>query len=361
MSTTRPEAKSAAKSTAKPAEEHSSALKATLTGILDQLRARRDIEPLDASIDLEGETVLVTGANSGLGRGIARDLARRRASKLILACRSGIPETGEALRRETGNQNIEMRRVDLADFESIEAMVQELKRDGIVLDRVIFNAGVVSSGGAKTREGFEQMFGVNFIANALLTLRLLEEGIIPSARASRTKEGEEGAPPRIVYIASDAHRSGSPIVLSSFGDYRDFGLKESMKEYGHSKLALMLFAHELAARFKGELEIFTLCPGAVNSNISREAPRLIQPVLRVVMRLLFASPDEAAEPAVFLAKSDTLRGRTGVYFHMRAERDPAEAVSDLALRREVFARTLELLKERGAAIDPRAIEALGSR
>ncbi|NLE48249.1 MAG: SDR family NAD(P)-dependent oxidoreductase, partial [Sandaracinaceae bacterium] len=152
---------------------HGNALTATLTGVLDQLRARHDIGALEPAVHFEGETVLVTGANSGLGRGIARDLALRRASRVILACRSGIPQTAEELERETKNPNLEMRHVDLADFASIEALVQGLKRDGIVLDRVFFNAGVVSSGGAQTREGFELMFGVNFIANALLTLRLL--------------------------------------------------------------------------------------------------------------------------------------------------------------------------------------------
>lgn len=328
---------------------HGNAFSATLTGVLDQLRSPKDIAPLEPSITFEGETILVTGANSGLGRGIARDLAMRGASKLILACRSGIPETAEDLERETGNLNIEMRRVDLADFASIEALVASLKRDGIVLDRAIFNAGVVSSGGAKTSEGFELMFGVNFIANALLTLRLLEEGVIPTSKFAGNLPREDG-PPRLIYISSDAHRSGTPIVLPSFGDYREFGISESMKEYGHSKLALMLFVHELAERSKGELEIFTLCPGAVNSNLSREAPRLVQPVLRAVMSLLFASPEKAAEPAVFLSKSETLSGRTGVYFHMRAERQPAASVLDRALREQVAARTLSLLKERGAPI-----------
>lgn len=330
---------------------HGNAFTATLTGVLDQFRARKEIAPLDASISFEGETILVTGANSGLGRGIARDLAQRGASRLILACRSGIPETAEALERETGNANLEMRRVDLSDFSSIEALVMGLKRDGVILDRAIFNAGVVSSGGAKTQEGFELMFGVNFIANALLTLRLLEEGIIPSSFKGNTPRPE--SPPRLVYIASDAHRSGSPITLSSFGEYRDFGITESMKEYGHSKLALMLFVHELAERLKGELEIFTLCPGAVNSNISREAPRFIQPALRLVMKLLFASPERAAEPAVFLSKSESLSGRTGVYFHMRAERAPADAVLDGPFRQQVFERTLALLNERGAEITMR--------
>lgn len=332
---------------------HGNALTATLTGVLDQLRARHDIGALEPAVHFEGETVLVTGANSGLGRGIARDLALRRASRVILACRSGIPQTAEELERETKNPNLEMRHVDLADFASIEALVQGLKRDGIVLDRVFFNAGVVSSGGAQTREGFELMFGVNFIANALLTLRLLEEGVIPSSRFGAKPASK---PARLVYIASDAHRSGRPITLEDFGAYRDFGISQSMKEYGHSKLALMLFVFELAERFKGELEIFALCPGAVNSNISREAPRFVQPLLRGVMKAFFASPEKAAEPAIFLGKSESLSGRTGVYFHMRAEREPAEAVRDEALRNKMFARTLALLNERGAAIQTREIK-----
>src|SRR5690606_6606668 len=179
------------------------ALIATITGILDQRKVEPSIGPLPPEARLEGDTVLITGANSGLGFGIAKDVARRGAARVILACRSGIPEAGEAIARETGHPRIEMRKVDLADLDSVRALADGLRDDGVVLDRVIFNAGVMPANDSATKQGFELMFGVNFLANACLALRLLEHGVVPNE--SLAKEPKKAArPPRMVFVASDA-------------------------------------------------------------------------------------------------------------------------------------------------------------
>lgn len=325
---------------------HGNALTATITGILDQRKVKPTVGALPPNVRLDGDTVLITGANSGLGFGIAKDVARRGASRIILACRSGIPEAGEAISRETGNANVEMRRVDLADLRSVHALADSLRDDGVTIDRAIFNAGVMPARDAATKQGFELMFGVNFLANACLTLRLLEDGVIPNRSLARESR-DAARPPRIVYVASDAHRSGHPLDFDRFGEYRHYGIKDGMKQYGHSKLALVTFAQALASKLvvdgKPEVEVFSMCPGAVNSNISRDAPAFLKPLLSWVMGRFFASPEKAAEPVLYLARADEMNGRTGVYVHIRTEKAPADQALDPACQAQLWEATRALL------------------
>jgi NAD(P)-dependent dehydrogenase (short-subunit alcohol dehydrogenase family) len=324
---------------------HGNALTATLTGILDQRRAKATVGALPATERFDGETVLITGANSGLGYGIAKDVARRGAARLILACRSGIPEAGEAIARETGHPRVEMRKVDLSDLASVNALADGLRDDGVILHRAIFNAGVMPARDSATKQGFELMFGVNFLANACLSLRLLEDGVIPNQSLAKTAR-QADRPPRIVYVASEAHRSGHPLDFSAFGEYRSYGIKDGMKQYGHSKLALVTFAQALASRLapggRPEVEVFSMCPGAVNSNISRDAPAWLKPALSWVMGRFFASPEKAAEPVIYLARADAMDGRTGVYVHMRTEKPPADQALDPVCQEKLWQATHDL-------------------
>ena len=101
-------------------------------------------------------------------------------------------------------------------------------------------------------------------------------------------------------------------------------------EYGRSKLHLCTFATEFARRANpgGEVVVgvHSLCPGPVASNIAREAPAWLKPVVSPLLKLLFRSPAKAAEPVVLLAGGSEMGGRNGVYLHMMREK----AVSDLA-------------------------------
>jgi NAD(P)-dependent dehydrogenase (short-subunit alcohol dehydrogenase family) len=322
------------------------ALAATITGILDLRQTEATIDALPPDARFDGETVLITGANTGLGFGIAKDVARRGPSRLILACRSGIPEAGEAIARETGHPRVEMRKVDLSDLASVDALADALRDEGVRLDRVILNAGVMPAHDSATKQGFEIMFGVNFLANARLSLRLLEDGVIANRSLARDPS-PAARPPRLVFVASDAHRGGHPLDFETFGEYRSYGITDGMKQYGHSKLALITFANALAKRLapggEPEVEVFAICPGAVNSNISRDAPAWLKPVLSWVMGRFFASPEKAAEPVVYLARADAMNGRTGVYVHMRAEKAPAEQALDPECQEKVWAATRDLL------------------
>lgn len=323
---------------------YSNPLTATLTGLRDMFRHRPPIGTLTPEDRLDGLTCLITGANSGLGLGTARALALRGA-RLILACRSGIPQTAELLKRETGNQAIEMVKLDLADYAAIDRCCAELRERGVRLDRVILNAGIVPPKAVRTAQGFEMMFGVHFLGNMRFVLNLLRDGTIPNSVFADDRVA--GQRPRIVFVSSETHRTGRPIDLATLGEFVEYTTMGSMAQYGHSKLALTAFALELASRLApgGDVQVavHALCPGPVDSNIARGAPAWVKPLLEPVKRLMFASPDKASEPSVYLTTARAIEGRTGIYLHLMSEKAPAAQAMDPAIRKGVWEAGLRFM------------------
>ncbi|MFI4980519.1 MAG: SDR family NAD(P)-dependent oxidoreductase [Nevskiales bacterium] len=324
---------------------YSNPVTATITGILDMFRRRPPIGELTPEDRLDGMTCLITGANSGLGLGTARALARRGA-RLILACRSGIPQTAEMLRRKTGNQQIEMVRLDLADYAAIDRCCDELRDQGVRLDRVILNAGIVPPKPQRTAQGFEMMFGVHFLGNMRFVLGLLRDGTIPNGMYANDRVA--GQRPRIVFVSSESHRSGLPIDMATLGQFVEYTTMSSIAQYGHSKLVLNSFVRELALRLNppGDLQVAVhfLCPGPVDSNIARDAPAWVKPLLNSVTHLLFASPDKASAPVVYLTAARAIEDRTGIYLHLMSEKLPAAQACDPALGKQVWDAGLRMLQ-----------------
>ncbi len=294
---------------------------ATLSGLFDISRAGRNVGLLAIDERVEGKVALVTGANRGLGKAVAAQLAERGA-KVIMACRSGIPEAGEDVKRASGSAEVEMRSLELADLRSVAALCDQLARDGVQLDLVVLNAGVVPREARPTEQGFELMFGVNYLANVLLIERLLAKGVI-----------RVGAVPqaRIVFVSSESHRDAGPIDLIKLGRFIPYGAMTGMKVYGYSKLLLSTYAAELARRLDGKVAVHSCCPGAVNTDIAREAPAWVKPVLGRVMERFFRAPAAAAQPVMYLCCAREIEGSTGKYLHVMQEKPAAEESLDRKL------------------------------
>jgi len=327
---------------------HDDPVRATLSGLLDLLRHRDALPPMAEHERLDGKTALVTGANSGLGRAVAVDLARRGAH-VLMACRSGHPEAGEEVARAAGSDRVEMLRVDLADLRSVEALADALRDRGRPVDIAVFNAGVMPARSQRTPQGFEVMFAVHFLSSFVLVRRMLADGVVrPSP--------EPGTRPRIVFVSSQSHQTASPIDFERFGAFTDYGLRDGMAEYGRSKLHLTTFATELSRRLvtpEGEVQVgvHALCPGPVASNIARSAPAWLAPALRMMMRRLFLSPERAAQPVVLLAAGSAMEGRTGVYLHMLRESAASALARDPESGRRLWAEA-EALLDRLDRLDP---------
>ena len=323
---------------------HRNPVTAVLSGVLDQRSKEPKVTPVGPEARLDGRVCLVTGANSGLGKGIAIRLASRGA-RVIMACRSGIPEAGEDVRRLSGNDSVEMMHVDLSDFDSIRAFCDELRDRKVTLDVAVFNAGVVPVTSRTNKHGLELMFAVNFLAKFVVLDRLLRDGVIPNAVYGGNSRAED--PPRVIFVSSETHRSSIPIDFEAFGEPVEYGVTDGVKYYGLSKLHLMTYFQELSRRLnpdgKVDVCVHALCPGAVNSNMAREAPAWLKPILKPVMALFFQSPEKASIPVDYLAVSEGMGDETGAYMHMMRVKEPSEASMDPEKGALLWSKTEALL------------------
>jgi len=310
---------------------------ATWKGISDLFRTQERVGRLSDSDRLDGKTALITGSSSGLGLATAVELARRGA-RVLMAVRSGIPEKGEYVKSRSGSDEVEMLPVDLADLDRIEDLIQELKGRNETLDLVLCNAAVVPRQSRKTPQGLEEMFMVNYLSKFILLNRLLEEDLIRPAKA--------GELPRIVITSSESHRNPKAFEWEAFGQYKSYGIQESIALYGYYKLMLTTFARELSRRLNGngqqKASVFAFCPGPVNSNIAREAPTAFQPLLRLVFSLFFRSPEAACESVVYLAASPDLSGKPFDYLFLMARKPIDPKAEDETTARQLWKRSEEV-------------------
>jgi NAD(P)-dependent dehydrogenase (short-subunit alcohol dehydrogenase family) len=266
-------------------------LKATFNGIRDLYSKKSPSLSLPQEINLAGKSVLITGASSGLGFAAAKRLATAGA-KVIMAVRSGIPERGEAIKKMSGNDLVYMYHVDLLNFNSIDKLIGKLKEDGVQLDILISNAAMVPLKSRKTPQGLEEMFMVNYLAPFYLINRMVNEGIVKTSDS------------RIIIVSSESHRNPEGFDWENFGKYHDYGIGETVSRYGYFKLLLTTFGNELSCRLNVEginIPVKLLCPGPVNSNIAREAPGWMQPLLKGVFSIFFKSPEKASDPIIYFA------------------------------------------------------------
>ncbi|MCU0696537.1 MAG: SDR family NAD(P)-dependent oxidoreductase [Myxococcaceae bacterium] len=272
-------------------------------------------------------TMLVTGANTGIGLATATGLARRGA-KVLFAGRSREKTLAaiEQVRRATGNDDLHFVELDLANLEQVRACATTLKASEPRLDVLVLNAGLVRVR-ALTAQGFETTFGVNHLGHMLLTL-LLEPLLV------------NAAPARVVVVASRAHeRTNRPIDYETLR--RPTATYSGWREYQQSKLANMLFAFELARRWKNErINVYALHPGVIASDIWRAAPT----PLRQLGMLFMRTPEEGARASLHCATSDAAAGETGRYYDEDgSHRRPSPLALDEAAQATPWAYSMDAL------------------
>ena len=324
-----------------PRKRYSNAVTATLSGIRDLFRKQKDVVLLKDEEMLTGKKVLITGASSGLGFEAAVQLARRGAH-VLMACRTGVPEKGALVRKLSGNPHVEMFQVDLSDMESIVRLADTLKRSSLKLDVLICNAAVVPSKSRKTRQGLEEMFMVNYLAKYMLVRLLLENGIINLHSEST---------PRIIFVSSESHRNPKSFDWEGFGKYTEYTMGKTVELYGYYKLLLTTFANELSCRLNPAgrtlCSVFVLCPGPVNSNIAREAPVIFKPLLKLVFRIFFRSPEIAVRPLLYFACSPEVKEKSLDYLFLMSRKEMDLKATDAQNGAKLWQYSEALLESHG--------------
>ncbi|XP_051541518.1 dehydrogenase/reductase SDR family member 13 isoform X2 [Myxocyprinus asiaticus] len=273
---------------------------------------------------LHGKTVIVTGANTGIGRATALDLAGRGA-RVILACRDENRAQAAVthIQKETGNKDVLYMHLDLASLLSVRTFVENFLKRESRLDILINNAGLVLGG--KTKDGFGKIFGVNHLGHFLLTVLLLE----------RLKEC---GPSRVVTVSSMAHLWGK-IDFNCINTHKDLGFGNStmnlLKLYADSKLCNILFTYELAKRLKDtNVTCYSLHPGAIKTEIGRHSSIWWQLFMIPIFLLFFKDVDAGAQTSLYCALQEGLEPLSGSYFSSCAvQKVPAKARDDAAARK----------------------------
>jgi NAD(P)-dependent dehydrogenase (short-subunit alcohol dehydrogenase family) len=247
---------------------------------------------------MKGKTVLITGANHGIGKATALALAQRGARVVLVAHNS---EKGMAavngIEAASGSNDVELIVADLSSLEQVRRVAAEFKARHERLDVLVNNAGIIVPTRRTTVDGFEETFAVNHLAYFVLTRELLD-----ILRAS--------APARVVNVSSEAHRH----ARMTWDDLQFAHTSYSRwRAYGQSKLANVLFTYELARRLDTQkVTANVLHQGPIASGLG-QTYGLTAFFVRLVQSF-FGSPAEGAKTSVYLASSPEVAGVTGKYF-----------------------------------------------
>ncbi len=291
--------------------------------------------------DLSGATVVVTGANSGLGYEATHAFARKGAH-VVMACRS--VERGEnareEIREDLPSASLSVHECDLGDLDSVRAFAEEFRQTYPSLHVLCNNAGVMAIPRSETAEGFETQFGVNHLGHFALTGLLLDRLV--------ETDGET----RVVTQSSAVHESGE----IDFDDLQSEEAYDEWDAYAQSKLANVLFAYELDRRLRSaDLKVKSVAchPGYAATDLQRRGPEMAGSRLRLwAMRAanaLFAqSARQGALPMLYAATAPDIEGGDyigpGGFRNMRGAPEKQRS-SERSYDRERAARLWEVSEE----------------
>ena len=279
---------------------------------------------------LDGKTVIITGANTGIGKETAIDLAKRKA-KIIIACRN--VERGEQAERDirslSNNENVHFKLLDLASFASIKDFCSQVLAEESRIDILINNAGIMRCPYWKTEDDFEMQFGVNHLGHFLLTNLLLD----------RIKEAPAG---RIVVVSSLAHKRAKEINFDDINSTQSYDPKFA---YGQSKLANNLFTIALHKRLAGtNVTVNCLHPGIIYTELGRhmKIPLWTKILLAPVALLILKTPWQGAQTTIYCAVDKEVEGVSGLYFADCKKKQPESQALDELAAEKLWALSIKL-------------------
>lgn len=279
-------------------------------------------------MDIAGKTCLITGANSGIGKITARELAKQQAIVVMLVRNM---EKGQKAREEiykvSGNKNVHLLLCDLSSQQQVHEAAEQFQQQFQKLDILINNAGVIlGNKRQESEDGVEMTFAINHLGHYSLSLLLLD----------LLKQSPTG---RIITVSSESHRRAHFHI-------NDLQLKEhpynGYNAYCISKLCNIWFTRHLATLTKNSnLSVNCLHPGFVSSNFGKNTSLLFKFFIKALSPFSI-SPEKGAETNLYLAKEDKVQGVSGHYFLNKKIKKPSRAALNDHYAAELWKQSAEL-------------------
>jgi NAD(P)-dependent dehydrogenase (short-subunit alcohol dehydrogenase family) len=286
-------------------------------------------EEVTKGLNLSGKTVVITGANSGLGYETMRVLAMRGAH--IIALARNIQKAKKACAGVGGKTTPVA--CELTDFNSIVACTKTIQGLNKPIDVLICNAGVMELPEPEQVYGIEKHFVINHLGHFILTNRLLDQ----------VKAAQQG---RVVVLSSGRYKSAPPegIQFDNLSGEKDY---DPLTAYGHSKLANALFAQELSRRLKDTaVTSNSLLPGVIMTNLGRHMPSWKLTLSKLIGWTFMRSVEQGVATSCYVATNPKLVKVSGhMFFNCNPITPEGPHMSDRALAKKLWDVSSELTKD----------------
>ncbi|KAK1614975.1 hypothetical protein QYE76_020492 [Lolium multiflorum] len=287
-------------------------------------------------LSAKGLTAIVTGASSGIGAETARVLAARGAHVVMAARNLAAAESvREAVLAGSPAATLDVMELDLSSMASVRKFAADFNANGLPLNILVNNAGVMAIPFTLSKDGIEMQFATNHVGHFLLTHLLLE-----NMKKTSRESNVEG---RIVNVSSEGHRVTykEGIRFDKINDEAEYG---TIGAYGQSKLANILHANELARRFKEEgvnITANSLHPGSIITNLLRYHS-IIDVLSRTLGKLVLKNPNQGAATTCYVALHPGAKGVSGKYFCDSNVYEASEKAKDVELAKKLWDLSVEL-------------------
>ena len=250
--------------------------------------------------NLEGKVCLITGATNGIGEEAAKQIGLMGADICFVARNQDKAEELKSTLKSLTGRDATAIIADLSSQADVKRAAGEFLALNKPLHILLNNAGIMNTSRQETVDGFEEVFSVNHLAYFSLTLMLMNKLI-------------ESGPGRVVNVASGAHQF---VKDMNFDDLQSEKEYKTMKVYGQSKLANILFTRELSKKIEGKgVTVNCLHPGFVNTGIGSNNSPTFSKILMALARPFSRKTDQGAETSIYLCTSPEVESTSGEYFY----------------------------------------------
>ncbi|MEZ0484967.1 SDR family oxidoreductase [Fibrella aquatica] len=271
---------------------------------------------------------VITGANSGIGKITAQELARK-GFDILMLCRNLDKARPVQLAIQAANPTakIDLIQCDVASIMSVRAAAKQIHDQYDHIDVLLNNAGLYIAKEQYSPDGYELTFATNHLGAFLLTNLLLD----------LLRKGTDA---RVVTVSSEAHRFGGTFMLNELARPKSYS---AIKAYGKSKLCNILFAKELSNRLMDDgITSNSLHPGTVSTNFGADTGPVFGAILNLA-RPFLKTPEQGAATSIFLASSPQVDHVTGLYFDDSKPKTPTKEAQNSFYAKRLWDMSAELV------------------